>query len=113
MCRHELLDEEHAVKINCGLPEAGVRRFESTTWVQQASDVLIMATVQEPEDEHHGMSTRHGEEDGWIGQVLESDENLGSGDMLALAERTPFPRDDCASWVQYTQGSRERVRSAG
>ena len=53
MCRHELLDEEHAVKINCGQPEAGVRKLESTIRVQQASDVLIMATVQDQENEHH------------------------------------------------------------
>ena len=65
MRRHELLDEEHAVKINCGQPEAGVRKLESTIRVQQASDVLIMATVQDQENEHHSMSTRHGEEDGW------------------------------------------------
>ena len=32
--------------------------------MQQASDILIRATVQDQEDEHHGMSTRHGEEDG-------------------------------------------------
>ena len=42
MYHHELLDEEHAVKIGCGQPEAGVRKLESTIRVQQASDVLIM-----------------------------------------------------------------------
>ena len=52
MCRHELLDEEHAVKINCGQPEAGVRKLESTIRVQQASDVLIVATVQDQENKH-------------------------------------------------------------
>ena len=63
--------------------------------MHQASDDLSMATVQDQENEHYGMSTRHGEEAVGIGQVLDPDESLGSADMLAVDERTPSPRVDC------------------
>ena len=46
------------MKIGCGQPEADVRRPEDSGIVQQAVNVLIMAAVQDQEQEHHrGLTT--------------------------------------------------------
>ena len=55
-----------------------------------------MATVQDQENEHHGMSTRHGEEDGWnrAGTRFGREPGQRRHDWRLLSARQ-IPRDDC------------------
>ena len=72
MCLHGLWHEKHAVKIDCVPSEAKVRKPESTSRVQQALGILIMATAQDQEKEHHMVLTTvsRGEEAVAVAMVL-------------------------------------------
>ena len=113
MCRLGLLDEEHAVKINCGQLEAGVRKLRALPvcirhrticpWPQSRTK-RTSTTACRPDmvrkrlgSGRYSIRTR-----AW---VVVTCWRL----MSALHLRELI----VASWVYYTRGSRERVRSAG